>query len=50
MPIGILFWVLMIIWAIFGFAWNSNPYDARLLGLVPKLVFAVRAVRHPWLA
>ncbi len=25
MPIGILFWVLMIIWAIYGFAWNSAP-------------------------
>jgi hypothetical protein len=24
MPIGMIFWMLMIIWAIFGIAWNSN--------------------------
>jgi hypothetical protein len=22
---GMLFWILMILWAIFGFAWNTNP-------------------------
>jgi hypothetical protein len=25
MHLGEVFWVLMIIWAIFGLAWNSNP-------------------------
>jgi hypothetical protein len=25
MPIGMIFWMLMIIWALFGLWWNSNP-------------------------
>lgn len=25
MPIGILFWMLMIIWLVFGFWINANP-------------------------
>jgi hypothetical protein len=25
MSFSIVFWVLMLIWLVFGFAWNSNP-------------------------
>jgi hypothetical protein len=25
MSYELLFWVLMLLWIIFGFAWNSNP-------------------------
>lgn len=25
MSIGLLFWVLVILWAVFGFFYNSNP-------------------------
>lgn len=36
MPIGMLFWMLMIIWAVFGLAWNSNPAMFGTWGWVPN--------------
>ena len=46
MPIGILFWVLMIIWALFGFAWNSNPSMLGSWGWLPNwfLLFVLFAI------
>jgi hypothetical protein len=32
MPIGILFWVLMILWLLFGFWWNGSDLRAGNYG------------------
>lgn len=32
MPIGILFWVLMILWLLFGFWWNSDDFKTGKFG------------------
>jgi hypothetical protein len=29
MPMGIMFWVLMILWALFGFGWVGYPPDGQ---------------------
>ena len=33
MPIGMIFWMLMIIWALFGIMWNTNPGPFGTWGL-----------------
>jgi hypothetical protein len=33
MPIGILFWVLMILWFLFGCYWNADEFKAGKYGL-----------------
>ena len=33
MPIGAIFWMLMILWLIFGIAWNSNSTAFGTWGL-----------------
>lgn len=33
MPIGILFWVLMILWLISGLWWNKDDFQAGRYGL-----------------
>lgn len=32
MPMGILFWVLMILWLLFGFFWHSDELRAGRYG------------------
>lgn len=32
MPIGILFWVLMVLWFLFGLYWNSTEFKAGNFG------------------
>lgn len=27
MPMGVLFWVIMIIWLLFGFYWNRSDFS-----------------------
>ncbi len=46
MPIGTIFWVLMIIWAVFGLAWNSNPSMLGSWGWFPNwfLLFVLFAI------
>lgn len=46
MPIGIVFWMIMIIWAIFGVAWNSNPTLFGAWGWLPNwlLLFVLFAL------
>jgi len=43
MSIGFIFWLLMIIWAVFGFPgapWSSNPWGPRVgWGLTFVLLF-----------
>jgi Na+/proline symporter len=34
MPIGVLFWVLMIIWLLFGLYWHRGDYTRGNYGLV----------------
>lgn len=34
MPIGVLFWVLMIFWLIFGVYWHRNEFTRGSYGLV----------------
>jgi hypothetical protein len=34
MPMGILFWVLMILWFLFGLYWNSGDIRTGNYGLV----------------
>lgn len=33
MPIGFIFWLLMILWFFFGIAWNSNASALGTWGL-----------------
>ena len=33
MPIGILFWVLMILWLLFGLWWNADQFKTGNYGL-----------------
>jgi Na+/proline symporter len=33
MPIGVLFWVLMIVWLIFGLYWNRGDFARGNYGL-----------------
>ena len=33
MPIGILFWVLMIFWLLFGLWWNGDQFKAGNYGI-----------------
>ena len=33
MPIGILFWVLMILWLLFGLWWNGDQFKTGNYGL-----------------
>lgn len=47
MPIGILFWVLMILWSISGLVWNySNPSVLSGWGWLPNwiLLFVLFAI------
>ena len=34
MPIGVLFWVLMILWLLFGLYWNRDDLRGGKYGLV----------------
>lgn len=36
MPIGMIFWMLMIIWAIFGIVWSTNPSVLGSWGWLPN--------------
>ena len=42
MPIGILFWVLMVLWFLFGLYWNRRDVLAATTGLRRQL-----AAFHP---
>ena len=33
MPIGILFWILMILWLLFGLYWNSGEFKTGNYGV-----------------
>lgn len=34
MPIGILFWVLMVVWLLFGFYWHRSDFSHGSYGIV----------------
>ncbi|VEB37271.1 hypothetical protein [Legionella cherrii] len=34
MPIGVLFWVLMLIWLLFGLYWHRNEFSRGSYGIV----------------
>jgi hypothetical protein len=34
MPIGILFWVLMLLWLLFGLYWNRADFGAGNYGIL----------------
>lgn len=36
MPIGMIFWMLMIIWALFGIVWKTSPTVLGSWGWVPS--------------
>lgn len=44
MPMGILFWVLMILWALSCFGWYWYPADRRYGGGFAFLLFIVIAL------
>jgi hypothetical protein len=34
MPIGVLFWIIMLIWLLFGFYWNRSDFSRGNYGIV----------------
>ncbi|HRD68862.1 MAG TPA: hypothetical protein PK657_01840 [Legionella sp.] len=46
MPIGVLFWVLMILWLLLGLYWHRGDFASRNYGLVGGnlLLFVLLAI------
>jgi len=50
MPVGVIFWVLMIIWAVVGFGLSWLPGDARVWGFGGNLLLFILLFLLGWKA